>query len=271
MGNVNDLELFEQIDNYLNNKLSIKEKNDFEEKMAINEKLREEVMIQKHLFATFGNKNIDSNFGFNEGELHKINQHINSAELQNLSKKIKEIGVSYSQEQQKKKPKQNNFLRYLVAASITIIFASLFYFQNSNNLHSYYEEYNNWNTLPSFTEKSDNATINQFTLGENLFHEKKYNEAITQFIKIDKNDQFYPYSLLYIGASYEQLNENQKAIQVFQQVSKLNTFEEKSKGLWYEFLIYLKLEDREKAKTISKIILEDQNNYNYEKTLQIKL
>ncbi len=104
-----------------------------------------------------------------------------------------------------------------------------------------------------------------------MFKNKEYKEAITTLTTIETNDEFYPYALLYIGASYEQLNENERALVSFDKLTQLTDFEEYSKGYWYKLLLYLKLNNRQKALEMKAIILENKNNYNYKKALELDL
>ncbi len=76
---------------------------------------------------------------------------------------------------------------------------------------------------------------------------------------------------MYIGASYEQLNENERALVSFDKLTQLTDFEEYSKGYWYKLLLYLKLNNRQKALEMKAIILENKNNYNYKKALELDL
>ena len=144
-----------------------------------------------------------------------------------------------------------------------------FFLNQYETTESYYKKYAQWNDLPSFIEKG--VAANLFVKGELLFKEKKYQEAITTLSTIDSKDVYYPFALMYIGASYDKLNENAKAIATFLRLSQLTSFEEYSKGYWYEFLIHLKMSNQEEAKKVQSIILKDSSNYNYAIAKDIEL
>ena len=270
MGSPITIETLEQIDRYLNGELSDSETLDFEKWMANDVLLQDEVKIQKQLFALHNTtkKNVVSHEQ-DSATLALLKEKLKSKELQELSQKIRKAGQEHTSLTSKKKSKKK-YLFYAVAASIAIVFSATLYFINaSNSLNTYYQDNVNWEELPSFAVKG--AAENSFNKGETLFKKKEYHAAIATFNTIEASNELYPYSLLYIGASYEQLNENNKAVATFDKVTKLTTFEGYSQGYWYKLLIYLKVKDKQNALAMKAIILEDKNNYNYDKVVAMEL
>lgn len=267
MGTAMTIELLEQINQYLKGTLPEDEKLVFEKKLVEDETLREEVIIQKQLFALQGVPTNEVPFSFNnESELLAIKNKLQSEEYKLLSAKIRKASTITKNKSTQHK---NYWFKYAVAASVVLVFSVLFYFNSQNSLENYYHENVNWEELPSFIEKGN--TENDFQKGETFFKNKEYKNAIVTFKKVSTDNQLYPFALMYLGASYDKNNEDEKAIQTFQQLSKLTSFEEHSKGYWYEFLIYLKQNNTKKAKEIKAIILEDSNNYNYNEVQKIEL
>jgi tetratricopeptide (TPR) repeat protein len=267
MGTAITIEIIEQINQYLKGTLPEDEKLVFEQKLVEDDGLREEMIIQKQLFLLQGVVTNDLPFSTsNERELRDIQSKLQSEEYQILSNKIRKAGI---ETQNKSNQHKNYWQKYAVAASIVLVFSLLFYFNSQNSLENYYHENVNWEELPSFIEKGN--AENDFQNGENFFKNKDYKNAITTFKKINGDDKLYPFALMYLGASYDLNNENDKAIQTFQELSRLTSFEEHSKGYWYELLIYLKQNNLEKAKELKAVILEDNNNYNYIEVQKIEL
>ncbi|MBL7885362.1 MAG: hypothetical protein JNJ52_01325 [Flavobacterium sp.] len=261
------IEIIEQINQYLKGTLPEDEKRLFEKKIAEDETLREEVIIQKQLFLLQGIETNDLPFDYdNQSDLLVIKNKLQSEEYQLLSAKIRKAGV-----EAKNKPTQhkNYWLKYAVAASIALVFGVLFYFNSQNSLENYYHENVNWEELPSFIEKGQSE--NDFSNGELLFKKGDYKKAIETFNKIESSNQLYPYSLMYIGASYDVLNENDKAIETFDLLSSLTSFQENSKGYWYKMLIYMKQNNKDKMLEMRSIILSDPSNFNYTKAKNLKL
>jgi len=258
------------IDQYLKGTLTEAETLDFEKRMATDAALREEVIIQKQLFAIhdFPTKKGIKNEAYTE-ELQLLNEKLQTEEYQALSRKIRKVGKEQNLGKRVFKKKKKSYFIYSIAATIAILLTTFLIFNRQPSLNYYYNKNVNWEELPSFIVKGQTEDI--FTKGEALFKNKEYKEAITTLTTIETNDEFYPYALLYIGASYEQLNENEKALVSFDKLTQLTDFEEYSKGYWYKLLLYLKLNNRQKALEMKAIILENKNNYNYKKALELDL
>ncbi|UOX33100.1 hypothetical protein LXD69_13765 [Flavobacterium sediminilitoris] len=271
MGRAITIEILEEIEQYLKGTLTEAKHKAFEEKMFADELLREEVIIQKQLYAMHHTPTKNSvPLEVDEETLHQLKETLKSKEIQALSNKIRQAGKTYIAEKPTIKKSRKKHLYYYIAASIAILLTTTLFLINSKpSLQEYYNDNVNWENLPSFTTKGD--TENNFSKGEIHFKKKDYYKAIESFKTIPKNDKLYPYSLLYIGASYDQLNENENALNAFENVAKLTDFEEHSKGYWYSLLLYLKTNNKEKAKEMKTIILKDKNNYNYKKALQLNL
>lgn len=270
MGSAITIEILEQIDRYLNGELSENETIAFEELIAKDVQLANEVSIQKQLFALHGKATKNSiSQEIDKEAVQLLKEKLKTEELQALSTKIRKLGQAQIIASTTNKRKKNYAL-YAIAATIAIVFTTTLFLINATpSLDTYYKDNVNWEELPSFAVKGENE--NSFDKAEIFFKKKEYNNAITTFKTIPTNNELYPYSLLYIGASYEQLNENEKALATFDSLTKLTSFEEYSKGYWYQLLVYLKLGDREKAIEMKTIILQDKSNYNYNKVVEMKL
>ncbi|NHN25776.1 hypothetical protein FIA58_008830 [Flavobacterium jejuense] len=256
------------IDQYLKGTLSEVETVAFEKRMAENVALREEVYIQKQLFTihNFSTKESIKNDRYNK-ELDLLNEKLQTEEYRALSRKIRKVGKEQTMIKPLFKKKKKPYFIYSIAATIVAVITTFFVFNKQSSLNDYYNENVNWDELPSFIAKGQAEAI--FTKGESLFKRKEYEKAIETLSIIETKDEYYPYALMYLGASYEQLNQNQKAILQFDKLTQLTDFEEYSKGYWYKLLLYLKGNDRIKALEMQTIILENKNNYNYKKVLEL--
>lgn len=260
-------ELLETIDNYLKGNLSKVEHLAFEKLMEENKELEEIVLIQRQLFAihdfeTTKNKLI----GHSQKNLLYYKEQLRSKENQDLSAKIRKIGENYT------KPKtstQKNYLKYYIAASIALIFGTIIMLNSNTSLEDYYYDNVNWEELPSFISKDQ--SLSDFTKGETFFKNEDYEKAIITFSSIKPDNELYPYSLMYIGASFDKLNKNDEALQVFDKLLTLQKFEEYSRGYWYKLLIYLKENNKDKAIEMRSVILKNNSNFNYEEAKNLKL
>jgi hypothetical protein len=267
MGIIVTEELLETIDNYLKKDLSEKECSNFEKLINENKELEEIILIQKKLFElnNFDTNNIVRNLQFNE-DYNYYKQLLTKEENQQIYAKIREIG-------RKKNYVINGnkraYLKYCIAASIAVFLSVIFILTSNSSMENYYYDNVNWQDLPSFVSKEQ--SLNDFTKGEILFKNEKFEKAILTFSCIKPDNELYPYTLMYIGASYDKLNKNDEALLVFDKLSKLPNFDGYSRGYWYKLLIYLKEDNRDKAIEIKSIILKNNFNFNYEKAKNIKL
>ncbi len=267
MGMIVTAELLETIDNYLKGELSEMELSNFEKQILENKELEELVLIQKKLFEVnnFDTINIERNVASDE-DYNYYKEQLLKEENQELFAKIKEIG---QKENQPKYGKKRGYLKYYIAASIAIFFSVVFVLNSNSSLDNYYYENVNWEELPSFVSKEQ--SVSNFTKAETLFRNKEHEKAILIFSSIQPDDELHPYALMYIGASYDELNKNDEALQVFDKLIKLPEFEESSRGYWYKLLIYLKENNKDKAIEMRSLILKSSSNFNYEKAKNLKL
>jgi len=264
-------ELLDTIDQYVKGELEGEKLLAFENELKQNAPLREEMIIQKQLFRAIESNN-EGPDPLTDDEENELQEKINSPAYQDLSKKIKHIGNEYVQNPVlEKKPLWIRFKRLIpaVAAILVIVVISTVYLTNENqSIDKYYYDNNNWDTeLTSFAEKGDSKS--DFVKAETFFKANDYAKAIQAFETLNQEDELYPYSLMYIGASHANLNQDQQALEAFNKLAAMKEFGESSKGLWYAALIYLKLEDRGKAIASLKEITKDSINYRYEDALGI--
>ena len=261
-------ELLDKIDNYLKGSLSAQENFDFKNEIDTNPELKELVKIQEGLFDSNDYLNLKNRTNDTSFEvLNHYRNQINKVENQELFAKIKEAGEKYNSQHNTSK---KGYLKYYVAASITLLFSTLFFLNSSSNLENVYTDNAAWSDLPSYVSKGDSSE-SLFTSGEQLFRNQEFEKAIAALTKINATDKMYPYALLYIGAAYEKINQNNKALEAFDEVSKIKDFAENSRGYWYQLLIYAKENNKEKATEIKEIILQNPDNYNYDKVKELDI
>jgi len=252
-------ELLEKIDKYITGKLKGSELKIFEKQLKESKHLQEEVILQKQLISIVGQQKWHTlSDDIKNEELQKIKEKLRSEEYQLLSKKIRDIGNLHVEKKTRFKIKY----LYYVGAAVVVLMASIFTFNTNQSLDDYYTSYANWEELPSFIEKG--AAKNNFIIGETYFKKENYAKAIESFNLVDTKNELYPYSLMYIGAAYELVNKNEAALQAFDKLINLKSFDENTKGYWYKMLIYLKLNNKAKALEMINMISEDKGNYKYE-------
>lgn len=261
----------DRIDQYIKGELEGAKLSAFEKELETNAPLKEEMLLQKQLFNSIESQDLDpdSRANFEDDEL---SEKVNSLEYQAVSKKIRQLGIEFDlKPEEVKNSLWVRFRRFVPAAAailVLVVMSTVYIVNNNPSLDQYYTGNVNWNSeLPSFTEKGDSKS--EFSRAEAYFNAKDYTNAILAFEAIDEYDELYPYSLMYLGASYANLNQDQQALQVFERLAEMKEFGESSKGLWYAAMIHLKEEDEEKAMEVLKEIARESKNYRYEDALRI--
>jgi hypothetical protein len=255
--------LLADIERYLKNEMSGSDLEIFEKKLKDDAELRSELRIQIELFESVGNNSDYAMFQqkLNREEVDRLKSKLRSKEYQGLSSNIKNAEKMYLSEQSTTKRSFRKYYRYLAIAGMIVLFFGIYFSQMNSSYSSYYDSYADWSTLPSFTEKGE---LNTFTKGELAFKKEDYKAAVEQFATIETSDELYIFSLQYLGASYDKLNQNDNAIATFQKLSKVDDSYESSKGYWYEALLHLKNNDKEKAIIALQKSVGNSKNYNAE-------
>jgi len=120
---------------------------------------------------------------------------------------------------------------YFLIVGISIFSVTLSFSQQNTTYRSYYESNVDWTNLPSFYQEGRQQDA--FSKGETAFRKKAYKSAVAHFSAVKPSHQLYANSLVYLGASYDKLNQNSLYV--------ITT------GYWYEAMIHLKVGNKEKA------------------------
>ncbi|GGX22362.1 tetratricopeptide repeat protein [Aquimarina muelleri] len=231
-------EIFDKIEAYLSNSLSQEDAIIFEQEMAINIELQEEV------------------------EKHRI-MHTTLADQDTLAFKEKLIRISnkIKQEDTTNTRLTNRFTVFKVAASIVILLGvgSLFwhtmYTKNQTqglDLYSeYYKPYPTEDIIRGETNKKTKEIVKHYTSGS-------YDSVVHL---LEKHPRLKEHEALqiYLGNSYLNTNQEEKAVKEFKNITNKGKYYEIAQ--WYLSLTYLKLDKSEKAKTLLKEIIQYNGAY----------
>ena len=232
-----DNSTYELIDAYLNNTLTTAEKEVFEELLKSNPEVREELNIQKNLFYALDD----------EAPEHQERLH------------AEKIVKNASQNYHRKRSLQSR--RWMaVAASIVILLGLGYFTLKGSSTQSLYDDYANWNELPSLTDRTQNT--NDLATAETYFLNKDYNNAIIEFEDYTSKYGNNPQVLAYLGAAYLEIEDYDKAITAFDNLEQGGSLDS-TKALWYKALVYLKADDKQNATKILEYILQNPNHYKY--------
>lgn len=265
---MNDEELNNEIiERYLRKEMIDDERIDFEKKIAQDSDLKEQVGIYKALYSIEGTNDTWLETEENTELLEKEVALFRSKETVQFAKNLKKYRDSNTK---KKRPVFH--LRLLSTVAAIVIIAIFIFYPKDVNLSSLYEEYHNWEELPSYISKGD-ADKDTYKTLESLFLKKEYQTIISQTDKIDSSlfeiDQ---QASLFVGVSYLELNQYKEALEVFDLLIQSNSLNA-HKGYWYKALTYLKQGDKEKAIDILMIISNNTSYYKHDiaKELLLKI
>lgn len=251
-----------EIEAYITQTMSVDEKTSFEARMNGNTPLKQEVLLQQSVHQAFNaedwplDKNADAN------KIDQLTRQLNSDEYKKAAQNITAASEAYFDKPTLKVAHKKRFPVYKIAiAAAVLLLITIPFFLTNDSLESQYTAYANWQDIPSFVEKGE--PTNDIIKGEELFRVEQYSEAID--LLTNENPPS-PNTLMYLGISYLELDQTQKAIQVFDQLIATESIEN-SRGYWYKLLVYLKTDNEPKAKEMLNIILSSKDNYNYKKAL----
>ncbi len=263
--------IYNQIDLYISGQMEASDREEFEQRIESDIELRKEVFLQKSIKLAVQDN--DEDWILNDQYI-KNNDAINQIKALRKQKdyvaseaNIKKVANQYFDHVKHKK--SVTWKLYIGAVAAVLCIALMVYYFNPFNpsMNDLYSEYSNWNELPSLTTQSESQ--NNLSLGEELFLKKKYNEAISIFSKEihqgSIEDSFSkPYVLVYLGISYLEIEEYDKALKTFDTLIQSDGLD-RSKGYWYKALVFLKKGDKEKTKNQLKLLLQDEKNFNFQK------
>ncbi|MEP2935266.1 MAG: hypothetical protein ABJM06_06085 [Gilvibacter sp.] len=260
-----DNHIIQQIDDYLANRMTPTQREQFELQLASDSGLQHELQFRQELYSMMGSKDwplADSEV--NSEAVKAYRDDINSGSLKDASSQIKLAAASYLEK--KSRPKlgvQPWAALALVAASVALIFI----LTQNNSFADYYNDYHSWDELPSMVEK---GSQNMLVRGELLFNEGNYQGALDHYeAAYVAGDVWHPNALLYTAAAYQELGQFDNAHVAYDRLIESDALES-SRGLWFKAMLYLKQGDQSNCLRILKLITADPSNYNYLKANELR-
>ena len=247
-----------KIESYISNSMSKEEITSFEKQLENDTTLKKEVELAKELNHFLKDDLIENTYS--DAKLTKgINTFLESEEAKKIEKKLLKVKNEYKSA--KSKEKKKNYL--LVAASIAfLVISSIGYLLvNQNNPEKLFTQYYSVNDLPSVIKRGNQQ--NHLIQGVLKFKESKYEEAIEHFERYTSTTKNYNASVfIYNGIANMELNNYDKALLEFDKMITSNVID-KSKGLWFKALLYLKKQDKINAKITLEKIVENNTNFKF--------
>jgi hypothetical protein len=256
-----------EIERYLYNEFNDEERTLFKQKMEADTALKEEVLLQKSIHNVLGAKKTTQNSSFKKESVEALKTLLKSEEYQEIQSNLKTNTTHYLERQQRGVSRKKSQYRIVLAiAAVFIAFIVITPFLNNSNIQNHYNEYADWNSIPSFIEKG--VAEKKLTDIEQSYHSQDYFNVIKLIEALpEKSKTSFPNLFIYLGASYFHQNNYEKAMKTFNEFSRSEAYDH-SKGFWYISLIYLKEDKLEEAKKVLKIIIKN-DYFNYKKATQL--
>lgn len=256
---------YEKIGLYIDNQMNDAERTAFEELLEKDTELAAFVDTLTSLESVYNEHTWNVKANASVTEIKALANEFRADDVVALSQKIRNI-----QQQKSSIPKKRNKSYFYVISSAVAIAAVMtllyFSFMQSITASDAFEQYHNWNTLPSFVEKG--TTDDNRVKAQALFQDGNYQEALSIFMETTKDATYDPKTQLYIGVCYLELENYREAIQTFDKLRNSNTLDN-HKAYWYTALVYLKQNNAETAKKVLQTLVQDTSNYNYEKAVEL--
>ncbi|MEM8910009.1 MAG: tetratricopeptide repeat protein [Bacteroidota bacterium] len=221
------------IDKYFDETLSAAEKKDFQHRLHHDEAFAKAFQIEKDLM---------------EGIEALGNQHLRE-DLVNIYEE--EVVQARAQKATSSPARSLNRRWWLVAASLAILAALLWWLWPQNGPEEWYRQYAQHDF--NFTQKGEASIL--LSEIENQLHAQAYAAALPQ---IDTYLQQYPDQLQVVlakGIAYLELKNYDQALSIFAQIRELDTLF-KVEGIWYLALTHLRLGNLAESQTLLQQIPE---------------
>ena len=258
-------EVYKKIEAYLSGSMPAEDAKQFEAEIASQPQLKEEVTLYKsinhHLTGTSDDDDSLSGVAYKK----EIDAYIQSEEGEAIKKKLLKVKEDYKVTSGKSKPKTRSLYYILSAAAAVILLFGLFFTGNSNE--SLYTDYYQTSDLPSFTNRSDPASV--LSTASTAFKEGNLDTSLTTFQEyLSAGKEVDPLVYVYTGLIYSKKENLEKAIEQFDLLENAQSLD-RSRAVWYKALTYLKFDKVAKAKEMLTRILEDPSNYNYKEAKEL--
>lgn len=225
-------QLFEKIEEYLAKTLSEEEYIAFEKEIVMDNELKIEVEKQR--------------------ELHRV---LSDTDTLAFKEKLQKISAEIKQEES---TTNTYFSFWKIAASIIVVFgigALLWNISNSESLEDLYLAYYHPFPAEDHTRGETHTDIADLITAYGNGEYSKVIQKLEGLVKSSDQERF----KLYLGNSYLNTNQEQKAIFQFQNIGKNSKYYETAK--WYKALAYLKIGKKDSVTSILTSIIDYKGIY----------
>lgn len=248
------------IENYLLGHASPEEVAAVEKRMSEEVRFRESVLLQKELHASLDEDDWSFAKKVSPEKVEEYEQLFKSKETTQLKKTLIQAQLDYKKNISKSS--RRPWVYYLSAAIIVILITIGTVLPKEQSPQELYVEYYTVSDIPSLVSRGGEDDTSLMD-AERYFEDAAYNKVLEiltpKVATVTKNKATV---LLYKGISEMELEQFEKAHATFDQLIHSDLMDAPM-GLWYKALLYLKVEDTEKAKEVLLQINASSSNYKY--------
>lgn len=236
------------VDRYLNGELSPSQTEEFENLMKNDKTLRKAVnnrlLATDFLLEDVDEDEIDFDSVQKNERAQEYFKYYTNPENKQFYKSLKDLSVD-NQTPEINQPKRIWF-NPRVAAAIVLLFVSIVVFRYVNSTELY-EEYSQYNDLPSLTMKSESDQLIQ--QAEQAFHSEDYKEAANLFGQYNSEQgELSDIGKLYYAISLAETNHAREAIEILEPIRNNSESLIQADAYWYSALFALKSENYEESR-----------------------
>jgi tetratricopeptide (TPR) repeat protein len=260
-----DEDTYDRIMSYLNGEMTTTEKNDFERDLQNDLELNETVSIMQNMDTIYNDK--DWHVLKNEPErIKEAGLLFNTDDVKAFSEKVRISEDTYKRKDLNKKRKIVRYMSSIAAVGLIAFFFNYYLGRNVSS-ESLFNTYYSTQDLPSFVVQ--NNDVNTTIEAETLFREEKYQDALQLFSTANEtSNTLNPNITLYIAMCNLELKRYDTALNYLEALENSNTIDF-HKAYWFESLIYLKQDQKDKAIQSLKVLSENSNYFNHEKAVKL--
>ncbi len=259
----------DQIEKYLNGGLSKEETKDFELKLNENYEFAEEVKLYKYVNEGLGEESwFEMGIEKDNIQYQMMLKAANSSEGQKTQRDLLEAKEVYFAKQRQAKQRRRIYVAISSAAAALLFLLMTTVLAPSQSSDELFVAHFTNNDMPSLVSRSNDG-VNDLFKGIQAYNNENYKEAINYF------DNYYteanainPLVYSYSGWAYAYTGDDKKAFSDFNKLADSDHLDS-SKGLWFNALLHLKLNETKEAKSSLQKIVVDENNFKFAEAKEI--
>lgn len=253
------------IEDYLLGKLSQEDEVALQQKMSDDIRFRESVLLQQQLLESLSEDTWSAAENVDEKRLKEYEELYKSEESIQLKQVIKQSQNDYKNNTSKNK---RPWLYYLSAALVALLITIITLIPQEKSSQELYVDYFELSDIPALVSRGNGEDASLID-AERYFEEGNYNEVLKVLIpKVSTNTKSKASILLYKGISEMELGQFDNAHATFDQLRNSNLIDAPM-GTWYKALLYLKMNDSEKAKKLLMQISASSSHYKYKEATEL--